>query len=179
MHNPKLRNAINDSHSYLQKIWPVENPPSNNYDLVLDMHEEGGRMQWFYYYACHETRCLFWLETYDAKDMILEVFWVASPTHVSASPILLSKFCLSQPNHFSEHRLEALYWCFCYAELDLGCIDRYCLSRSHWSLYPNVFERRRLEPAIYDELVGILSHGCIGKFGYLSHFHNEVHPLMR
>ena len=110
MHDPKLRSAINDSHSHLQKIWPLENPPSNNYDLVLDMHEEGGQMQWFYYYACHETRCLFWLEAYDAKDMIFEVFWVASPAHVSASPILFSIFYLFRPNRFSEHRLEALYW---------------------------------------------------------------------
>ena len=123
MHNPKLRRAIDGPHNYLQTIWPAKNPPSNNCDLVLDMREEGGQMQWFYYYACHETRCLFWLQAYDAKDMICEVFWVASPAHVSASPILFSVFCLFQPNRFSEHRLEALYWYFGHTELDLGCIN--------------------------------------------------------
>ncbi|KAN0127127.1 hypothetical protein V8E53_015065 [Lactarius tabidus] len=123
MHNPEFRGAIEVPYRYLRKILPAKRIPSKNYDLVLDMHEDGGQMQWFYYYACHKKRCLFWLEAYDAKDMISEVYWVASAAHV-------------------KHRLEALYW-------------------SHWSLYPNVFKRRSLKPAIYDELVGILSHGCI------------------
>ena len=87
MHDPTLRGAIEVCYRRLQKILPVKGPPSKNYDLVLDMHEEGGQMQWFYYYACHKTRCLFWLEPYDAKAMISEVLWIASPAHVSESPI--------------------------------------------------------------------------------------------
>ncbi|KAI0253107.1 hypothetical protein BJV78DRAFT_1196731 [Lactifluus subvellereus] len=50
-----------------------------------------GWKQWSYYYACHETRCLFWFETYDANDMISEVYGVKSPAHI-------------------KHRLEYLYW---------------------------------------------------------------------
>ncbi|KAH9003501.1 hypothetical protein EDB86DRAFT_2826628 [Lactarius hatsudake] len=123
MHDPVLRDEIAASYDYLQNILLAKGPPPKNYDLVLNKHKEDGQTQWFYYYAYPETRCLFWLETYDAKDMLYEVYGVESPAHV-------------------KHRLEALYW-------------------SHWSLYPAFFEGRCLEPEIYDELVGILSHGCM------------------
>ncbi|KAF8267957.1 hypothetical protein EI94DRAFT_1729155, partial [Lactarius quietus] len=97
--------------------------PSNNYDLVLELMVTEEWTEWSYYYACHETRCLFWLDVYDANHMISEVFFVTSPAHV-------------------KHRLEGLYW-------------------NHWSLFPVVFDGRCLQPAVYDELVGILSHGCM------------------
>jgi len=42
----------------------------------------------------------------------------------------------------SEHRLESLYW-------------------THWSLFPVVFDGRRLPLDVYDELMGILMHGCV------------------
>ncbi|KAH8987900.1 hypothetical protein EDB92DRAFT_1948398 [Lactarius akahatsu] len=126
MHDPILRDEMDDFYHYLQRILGQEEVviPSQNYDLTLDiMPSEDGRIQWSYYYACHETRCLFWLDTYDATHMISELFGVTSPAHV-------------------RHRLEALYW-------------------THWSLFPAVFDGRRLVQAVYDELVGILSHGCM------------------
>ncbi|KAI9458695.1 hypothetical protein BJY52DRAFT_1223443 [Lactarius psammicola] len=126
MHNLELKEEMEEFYNYLQKIIRHEGIiiPSNNYDLVLDiMPTEDGRIQWSYYYACHENRCLFWLDAYEANHMISEVFWVTSPAHV-------------------KHRLEALYW-------------------THWSLFPAVFDGRCLQPAVYDELVGILSHGCM------------------
>ncbi|KAH9027058.1 hypothetical protein EDB84DRAFT_1239959, partial [Lactarius hengduanensis] len=116
MHDPVLRNEIEARFLSLQDRLPADESRPKNYDLVLDKHEEGEQMQWFYYYAHHDTRCLFWLEPYAARDMLSEVYWVGSPAHVSAS---------------------------------------------HWSLYPVFFEGRRLECEIYDELVGILSHGCV------------------
>ncbi|KAI0277909.1 hypothetical protein BGY98DRAFT_934068 [Russula aff. rugulosa BPL654] len=98
--------------------------PSNNYDLVLDIRvTDDERISWSYYYACHEARCLFWLETYDATDMISDLFGVRTPAHV-------------------KHRMESLYW-------------------NHWSLFPIVFDGRRLLFDVYDELMGILMHGCI------------------
>ncbi|KAH9074152.1 hypothetical protein EDB83DRAFT_2515916 [Lactarius deliciosus] len=126
MHNFELKEEMEAFYQYLQWIIRHEELiiPSNNYDLVLDITPtEFGQIQWSYYYACHETRCLFWLDVCDANHMISEVFCVTSPAHV-------------------QHRLEALYW-------------------THWSLYPAVFDGRHLQPAVYDELVGILSHGCI------------------
>jgi hypothetical protein len=37
------------------------------------------------------------------------------------------------------------------------------LDRSHWSLYPTIYEGRRLPLDAYDELMGILAHGCVGE----------------
>jgi len=117
MHDPVLREEIEDFYHYLQKILDHDGLaiPSKDYDLALDiMPSEDGRIQWSYYYACHETRCLFWLDTYDATHMISELFGVKSPAHVSAlqiSPSICSLFPLTW---CAEHRLEALYWCVGY-----------------------------------------------------------------
>ncbi|KAH9030261.1 hypothetical protein EDB83DRAFT_2319368 [Lactarius deliciosus] len=43
-----------------------------------------------------------------------------------------------------KHQLEYLYW-------------------SHWSLFPVNFSQRRLSKGVYDELLGMLVHGCIGE----------------
>jgi len=93
MHDRVLRTEMEASYFYLRNNLPAEGSLPKNYDLVLDKHNEGGQMQWFYYYAYHETRCLFWLENYDAKSVLSEVYWVGSPAHVSASPVLSSIFC--------------------------------------------------------------------------------------
>ena len=123
MHDPECRREIETAYTYLQNALVVKGSPSKNYDLVLDLHEEGGQMQWFYYYACHKERCLFWLDAYDAKYMLSEVLWVGPHTHVSAYPILSPIYYLFLLIRFSEHRLEDLYWYFCYAELDPECMD--------------------------------------------------------
>ena len=81
-----MRDEIEDFYDFLQRLLQNENLfiPSKNYDLVLDiMVTEDKRVSWSYYYACHEARCLFWLDTYDASYMISEVFGVKSPAHVS------------------------------------------------------------------------------------------------
>ncbi|KAH9973803.1 hypothetical protein BGW80DRAFT_224457 [Lactifluus volemus] len=120
-----LRDEIEEFYRCLQNILLVDKLkiPSNNYDLVLDIIPIGDTIQWSYYYACHETRCLFWLETYDAAYVLPELCGVKSLAHI-------------------KHRLEASYW-------------------NHWSLYPAVFKGRSLPLPVYDELTGILSHGCV------------------
>ncbi|KAH9164850.1 hypothetical protein EDB89DRAFT_1892589 [Lactarius sanguifluus] len=125
MHNPALREEMEEFYHYLQTtLHYVGFIPSKNYDLVLDiLPTEDERVSWSYYYACHETRCLFWLGSYDATQMISELLGVRSPAHI-------------------KHRLESLYW-------------------NHWSLFPVIFKDRRLDLAVIDELVGVLSHGCM------------------
>ncbi|KAH9003499.1 hypothetical protein EDB86DRAFT_2826626 [Lactarius hatsudake] len=126
MLDPVLREEMEDFYHYLQRTLDHDGVaiPSKNYDLALDiMRLEDGRIHWSYYYACHETRCLFWLGPYHADHMISELHGVRSPAHV-------------------KHRLEELFWI-------------------HWSLFPAVFEGRRLDRAAVDELVGMLSHGCM------------------
>jgi hypothetical protein len=87
MHDPTLREEMEDFYTYLQQVLHIDQLiiPSKNYDLVLDiMVTDEQQISWSYYYACHESRCLFWLETYDASYMISELFGVKSPAHVSA-----------------------------------------------------------------------------------------------
>jgi len=118
MHDPVLREEMEDFYHYMQRILDHDGVviPSKNYDLTLDiiMPSEDGRIQWSYYYACHETRCLFWLDTYDVNHMISEVFGVKSPAHVSASQISSSIYSPFPLTWCAEHRLEALYWCVGY-----------------------------------------------------------------
>jgi hypothetical protein len=86
MYNTDLREEMEVFHLYLEKIILDEKLtiPSKNYDLVLDISPtENQKIQWSYYFACHKTRCLFWLDTYDASSAI---YGVESPAHVSASP---------------------------------------------------------------------------------------------
>jgi hypothetical protein len=86
MHYTVLREEIEHFYDYLQRLLENENLfiPSKNYDLVLDiMVTDDDQISWSYYYACHEARCLFWLETYDASYMISELYGVKSPAHVS------------------------------------------------------------------------------------------------
>ena len=96
MHDPTLRKEMEDFYGYLQKILQHDRLviPSENYDLTLDIQTaEDGQIQWSYYYACHETRCLIWLDPYDATSIISETLGVKSPAQVSASCILF-KICV-------------------------------------------------------------------------------------
>ena len=95
MHIKVMRDEIEDFYDYLQHL--IQNDqlsiPSEKYDLVLDISAtEDERISWSYYYACHEERCLFCLETYDASYTLSEVFGVKSPAHVSALHLSRSKF---------------------------------------------------------------------------------------
>lgn len=101
MHDRKLREEIERFYHYLQRILDHDGVaiPSKKYDLTLDiMPADDGETQWSYYFACHETRCLFWLDTYEASHMISELFAVRSPAHVSASQVLILNN-LSVPNN--------------------------------------------------------------------------------
>lgn len=115
MHDPALKEEMEEFYCYLQRILHHEEftIPSDNYDLVLDIMPtppDDGRILWSYYYACHESRCLFWLDEYDANHMLSEVFWVTSPAHVSESQISSPTSSPYPLIWCAEHRLEALYW---------------------------------------------------------------------
>jgi hypothetical protein len=91
MHDPLLKDEIEDFYYYLQETVRIHGLtiPSENYDLVLDfmLVSNGNEIQWSYYYACHDTRCLFWLERYDTTDAAFEVDGVESHVHLSASRV--------------------------------------------------------------------------------------------
>ena len=99
MHERILKEEMEEFYSYLQETVRLDGLiiPSKNYDLVLDlMLDENEYMQWSYYYACHDTRCLFWLERYDTTYVTSEVDGVDSPAHLSAShvPVTFTMFPL-------------------------------------------------------------------------------------
>jgi hypothetical protein len=60
--------------------------PTNNYDLVLDVIVmENDEIVWAYYYVDHDSRTLFWQDSYECGDSILsEVHGVKEASHVSA-----------------------------------------------------------------------------------------------
>ena len=100
MHNIISREEIEHFYDVLQRFLQNNDLsiPSKNYDLVLDIIvKDDGQISWSYYYACHDARCLFWLETFDASYILSELFGVRSPAHVSTLHLLhleLSSFTL-------------------------------------------------------------------------------------
>ncbi len=98
MHDQALKEEMEEFYSYLQKILRVD-IPSEKYDLVLDiMPTKDKLIQWSYYFACHETRCLFWafwLEAYDASYMLSGLYGVESPAHINALHMTSSNCLLS------------------------------------------------------------------------------------
>ena len=95
MHNLTMREEIEHFYDFLQRLLLNEELtiPSKNCDLVLDiMVTDEDRISWSYYYACHDSRCLFWLETYDASYMLSELYGVKSPAHVSTLHLSHAEF---------------------------------------------------------------------------------------
>jgi hypothetical protein len=113
MHDLTLREEMEEFYRTLRKIVRDDHLiiPSKNYDLVLDiMPQNDDTIKWSYYYACHETRCLFWLEPYDGSYMISEIDRVKCPALVSASEPVSCAITPSRLIRCAEHRLEGLYW---------------------------------------------------------------------
>jgi hypothetical protein len=101
MHNSTMRDEIEDFYNHLQRVIHIDqlSIPSNNHDLVLDiMPTDDERISWSYYYACHDKRCLFWLETYDATGLVSRLYGVKSPAHVSALHLSHSEFLADSTN---------------------------------------------------------------------------------
>ena len=88
MYDPLSRNEMEDFYSFLREYQLIDRLtiPSEHYDMVLDItRNEDNSIYWSYYYACHDTRCLFWLDRYDPTYISFERDGVESPAHLSAS----------------------------------------------------------------------------------------------
>jgi len=112
MHDPLSREEMQDFYLYMKEIECPDGLtiPSKNYDMVLDIElGQDNNIQWSYYYACHDTRCLFWLDEYNATHIASEVDGVESPAHLSASQAftICALFLLIWR---TGHRLESCYW---------------------------------------------------------------------
>jgi hypothetical protein len=94
-----MRDEIEDFYNCLQRVIHIDqlSIPSNDYDLVLDvMVTDDKRISWSYYYACHEARCLFWLETFDM--IFTRTLGIKSPAHISALHLSHLKFSAFSTN---------------------------------------------------------------------------------
>jgi hypothetical protein len=93
MYNTDMREEMEMFYLHLERTIHDEKltiPSKKDCDLVLHIAiapTETERSQWSYYFACHEARCLFWLDKYDASS---EVYGVDSPAHFSASPSFIN-----------------------------------------------------------------------------------------
>jgi hypothetical protein len=62
--------------------------PAGGVDLVLDLRLKGNDdYDCGYYFANHETRCLFWLDTHDVSEILEEVKVHYSLSHVGESHV--------------------------------------------------------------------------------------------
>jgi hypothetical protein len=85
MYDPTLSTEIQAFAIYLERnrTSPL---PTSNFDLVLDVIIMGkDEIIWAYYYVDHDSRTLFWQDSYDCGDSLLsEVRGVQHGSHVSA-----------------------------------------------------------------------------------------------
>ena len=112
MYDRTLRAEVQAFALYLERhrLSPL---PTDNYDLVLDViNKEDDKIIWAYYYVDHDSKTLFWQDSYECGDSLLrEVRGVQGTSHVSAYSsvprlIPFASMILSIP----ELRLESLYW---------------------------------------------------------------------
>ena len=85
MYDPALSKEIQAFAIYLERTRTMP-LPTQNYDLVLDviiMVED--EIVWAYYYVDHDSKTLFWQDSYDCGDSLLSgVRGVKEASHVSA-----------------------------------------------------------------------------------------------
>ena len=55
---------------------------STDIELVLETHTQGTEMICGYYLVEHSSRCLFWLEAFDAEEICHEIKAVVSLSHL-------------------------------------------------------------------------------------------------
>ena len=112
MYDPELSAEVQAFAVYLERkrISPL---PTNNYDLVLDViNVKNDEIVWAYYYVDHNSKTLFWQESYDCSDSLLgEVRGIKEASHVSAF-FSVPRLLLIAPiiRSILELRLESLYW---------------------------------------------------------------------
>ena len=96
-----MRDEAEEFYNHLQTLSGAIDLANSvgEYDLVLDIKQDETGYKWFYYYASHTNRCLFWLEDYPITNMVQNV-GVQSLAHISMFDLSsfyksLAKFLLS------------------------------------------------------------------------------------
>ncbi|KAH9059584.1 hypothetical protein EDB87DRAFT_1577599 [Lactarius vividus] len=132
MYNFGLREEIEELYHYLQRII-------HHKELIIPSNDYDLVLD----IILTEDERIQW-SYYYASHETRSSFWLDV---YDANHVISEVFWVTSPAHV-EHQIETLYW-------------RIFYFRTHWSTFPAVFDGRCLRPAVYDELLGILSHGCI------------------
>ena len=85
MYDRTLRTEVQAFALYLERKHPSPLLPTKNYDLVLDViNKENDEIIWAYYYIDHDSKTLFWQDSYECGASLLrEVRGVEEASHVS------------------------------------------------------------------------------------------------
>ena len=85
MRDPVLRQRIEEALAEIYELRESSPPlPAGDWELALELGEdsETGKLFCWYYFACHSTRCLFWLHQFDLLDVLFDLRGVTELTHI-------------------------------------------------------------------------------------------------
>ena len=85
MRDPILRQRIEEALAEINELRESSPPlPANDWELALELGNDfkTGEPICRYYFACHSTRCLFWLHTFDLLDVLFDLRGVTEWTHI-------------------------------------------------------------------------------------------------
>ena len=85
MRDPALRQRIEEALAKINELRGSSPPlPTNDWELALELGKDSktGELFCWYYFACHSTRCLFWLHQFDLLDVLFDLRGVTELTHI-------------------------------------------------------------------------------------------------
>ena len=97
MCDPVLRQEIEQAIEKINELKDISPPLPEGWELALELGTDGGTGEPIcsYYFACHSSRCIFWLHEFDLRDVLGNLSGVTEQTHireyVTTSSIRLTK----------------------------------------------------------------------------------------
>ena len=159
MCDPALRQEIEQSIREIHNLRDGFPPLPEDWELALELGKDGetGEPICSYYFACHSTRCLFWLHEFDLESVLESLHGVTEETHIRESA--------SAPGeHWTEHmtRSGIASSVLVSSRHTVATISWLKSPRSHWEMFPH---NREVPEAVLQELSGILLHAGVGMLG--------------
>ena len=159
MCDPALRQEIEQSVQEIRKLR--DNSPflPEDWELALELGEdyETGELVCSYYFACHSTRCLFWLHELDLENVLEDLCGVTEKTHIRESALATSIHRtepITRPGITGSVLVNSRY--------TVSATSWLTVPRSHWEMFPH---NREVPEALFQELSGILLYAGVGTSG--------------
>ena len=159
MCDPDLRQRIEEALEEVERLKENSPPLPEEWELALELGTDGetGEPICSYYFACHSTRCLFWLHYFDIDSVIADLCGVTEKTHIRKSataPMVHKTNCVDR-NCTASSVLVGGYRIPMAASLLTP-------PRLHWEMFPH---NREIPEPLMQELTGMLLHAGIGTPG--------------